>query len=687
MSTSESDRVDDPPASDTSSNDELDNSPLPIDTCTESNSDNTGILSLPNEIISHVFIQLSIVAPIRLTRAEPVICHNLNPYSWDRDRSINPQVNRLGCLIAAHICRRLRDIALGTPELWNDLVIVEDSARWLPHVLQRSGNRNLSLLFHPPLVFLEHAYHRRLYAQPWKMSPADINEACTILHELDVLARIEHVKIECLYHWLPFAQSLLASPSPRLKTLHLTPHEPRPDSVMVVLPPSLLQSSAPYLCHLTLNQCDFSWSSLSHFSTLTTLKLTRPEMVPGVEYAVMHALPTSEAATQPTHRTNAFGNTPMEEVLASLRALPLLEDVLLMNVLPSWRPTPQSGGGEFLRLELPNLRTIAIIQSRLDPACLILDLLDAPQLCEFELGSWTIARPLGADLQDRYARLSRFLSRFTNTFPLPITCLSLDFGVPEIVIRAQCMRPRSSDAYFLTITLGMLETPETPETFPIRHTCVEPILTALPLTSLERLVIQDQVIPVEDKSYYDVDFVFWRRMYDLCSSATQVEASSLALVPLLPLLSCRNLPHWRFTTLLEEPRTPVFPNLDDLEVRVDHLARRDRGVRVSLMKKHPRLKDTDSTTVYLEILQECLASRMEYATSNPLVRKLEYLRVRVELRSGEECEARNLDSEKFYNDFCKVVVGGERYSGRCELDVNRLQSMMWYYNTQRSRLW
>ncbi|KAI0733689.1 hypothetical protein BC629DRAFT_1571904 [Irpex lacteus] len=132
-------------------------------------------------------------------------------------------------MAVTHVCRRMRQVSLGFPVLWTSVLVVEDSASWLPTILQRSADQSLSLAF--PDTGL-----------PSSLEDTDvqldevIKEACTILYDPRHLSRIKHATTVSLSNWLPFVRSFLTSPVPQLDTLRMGPEYARK---MMVLPQTL----------------------------------------------------------------------------------------------------------------------------------------------------------------------------------------------------------------------------------------------------------------------------------------------------------------------------------------------------------------------------------------------------------------------------------------------------------------
>ncbi len=604
---------DDSSASDTSREPSIE----PPDTLLVPSSDSarTNLLSLPNETLALILLHLSKLAPAcpspsRLVVLRDLKCRIEQPFP-------KGSVGRIGWIVATHVCSRLRSIALGLPRLWASIIVAGYPMRWLSDILQRSGSQGLSL-------YLPSAY------SDWTLKTTiqkDDTAYMAVLSQPCHLWRVKHVTCTGLRHWLPFVSHFLSNPAPQLESLRLGPHGP-PDvrEITTVLPKKLFGPAitAPRLRSLTLVQCDFSWTCLKHFSTLTVLYIARPYHALE-EYKVQYALPSgnSKTAASPKRRRPAgvIGKS-MDEVVACLHALPSLQELTLQNALPNWT-RPRSDPPEYSPIFLPELRRIHIDQWSLQPLSCILDLLHAPQLCFCELKYSTVARPMGADLQARYAPLMRSLTRFASNLPTIISRVSMEFGNPNITLCAHhtCTEGhKSQHRLCLKITIGMAIIPDSEENWPIRHTCIEPILSALPLSHLEELDISDWFMPIYEESYLTVDFSFWSRIYSLCASTRKLKASAHALLPLLPLLTHRNLPSWYFdsdSVLPPVPRTPAFPDLQTLELVVNKLGdfKFDRGVALCFagaIIDVDRDNDGVETTVrFIHGVRDCLQSRSE----------------------------------------------------------------------------
>lgn len=587
----------------------------------------TRLLSLPNEILALILVHLSTIAPACLSPSWFMVLRELKVRYVFWCTSPKRTVDRLGWIAATHICSRLRNIAFGTSRLWASVVVAGHPMRWLSDVLQRSAQHNLSVY----LPSFDADWHP---GQSLKQKKEERTACMAILRQPCHLSRIEHAILTGLSDWLSFAGELLVNPAPQLETLHLGPHvleSPDAKDKIIVLPQELFgghgPDAAPRLRSLTLAQCDFSWSSLQYFSTLTVLSITRPYLADD-EYEVKYAWPSDEGTARPTtRRADTALGTSMDKVVACLRALPLLQELTLKNALPSWDPTVTATiHHDHPPILLPELRHVHITQRSLHPLSYILDLLDAPHLTFCELKYSTIARPAGPDLQTRYSSLTRFLSRFARNLPSLISAVSMDFGTPDVVLCARYAVPATEksdseppsqhsgcDRLCLKITLTMAIVPETPETFPIRHVCVEPILSALPLAHLSELEVSDWIRAVDEESYFAVDFSFWSRIYSLCANARKVKASGLALIPLIPLLTNSNFFPWTFNEPPTLPRTPVFPNLQTLDLSVNKLSEFDRGLAICLADLEPNEYDEGAVTIYklIDAVRDCLQSRSE----------------------------------------------------------------------------
>ncbi len=573
------------------------------------------LLSLPTEILSIILIYLSTIAPLCLAHAE----YLYTDYNYNLHGD-NSRAKRLGWLGTAHVCSRLRNIALGMPSLWATAILAEGSTHWLPDVLHRSDAEPLSL-----------SCHKISRRGGWRTN--DRAKACDILIQPCHLPRMKSVTITDLHGWRRFARKLLTEGAPRLKILSLGPrkcdwiYESQTPTV-TVLPSVLFQTDsdftdAPPLHSLSLSCCDFLWTSLSKFSTLTVLSIIRPSTWPENTYEVAYLLPSPASATAlPTTRLGRdFGSaSSITEVVACLCALPCLESLTLENALPEWNS--DESDLEFPRIPLVNLHSVAIKQLSLQPSSLILDLLDAPRLRKCELCYWTIARPMGPYLRHRCAMLTRFLSGFAAQLPESIDMLALDynwnakayvyFGHEDIKISAYC--PAMPHDPCLTITISMTVVPTSRESFPIRHACVEPIVSALPLSRLQRLDIQDSMFARYSKSFCSVDFTFWQHIYDMCMSATTIRAKGFAVIPLISLLASCNVPTLEFTSPPPIPRVPVFPNLKELQLTIGGFyAPVDLGAQQCLVDNRERATSDDKISLYMETIRDCLASRAGYA--------------------------------------------------------------------------
>ncbi|KAI0818607.1 hypothetical protein BC629DRAFT_1463150 [Irpex lacteus] len=502
------------------------------------------LLSLPSEILAVILTHLSAISPLCLSD----IYRHLDIH--------DARVQRLGWMNITHVCARLRNIALGMPMLWASLVLAEDSTRWLSDVLHRSGDQPLTLSLHKAFGRYKFDHRKKAYAA--------LTEPCH-------LSRVKSVIISDLHGWRPFARTLLTQPAPQLEDLVLGPKELHAvfglhKVKMFVLPKTL---AAPRLCKLSLTQCDFLWTSLRHFSTLTALFIDR--------YHYLSPLDNDTSMTS---------GTRLGSVVTCLCALPCLEELSL----------PPATAVEFPRISLPKLHSIIIKQRSLHRASLILDLLDAPKLDYCGLSYWTTPGLTDSSLSDRCVRLTRFLSNFAANLPGPIHTLNLNFGQPghiaphfgaeDATLSASCLTERGSSPQrdCLKITITMAAPLGSPSAFPMRHACVEPIISALPLTS-----------PYEDESFHSVDFALWRRIYDQCAS--------LALAPLIPLLATRNLPSWTIVEPPPEPRIPVFPSLKHLCLLVE-------GFDVVDLEHTGRCENMEGIVArYLEVVRDSLASR------------------------------------------------------------------------------
>ncbi len=167
----------------------------------------------------------------------------------------------------------------------------------------------------------------------------------------------------------------------------------------------------------------------------------------------------------------------------------------------------------------------------------------------------------------------------------------------------------------MRISLRQLVDPSsTQELYLHRYASLVPLLDALPLTKLQGLQILDTVRPrAFVHSQETIDYPFWQNIYDRCSNATMVLVGSMAIAALLPLLASRNVQSWTFPLLPAEPRVPVFPRLEHLTIVPGY----DHGaaifVQAYLTKGHPRLENADLGTVLLEVVKECLSSRLGHA--------------------------------------------------------------------------
>lgn len=407
------------------------------------------LLTLPTEILTLILTYLSTIAPLCITKDQ-------NIYIGDEyHRHCHPKVKRLGWVCAAHVCVRLRDIALGMPNLWASAILVEHSASWLSEILRRSKSESLSLSCHEPDEDFD-----------------DQDDACDVLSQPCHLSRIKRLNITDLHGWRPFALTLLTGPAPRLESLSLGPRmsewlhtSSSSKPKMTVLPSTLFQTGSesvivPPLRSLSLVYCDFLWTSLTKFSALTLLSIIRPCRPPESLYEVQY-LSESDAFFVRRSENDFDFSSSMTEVVACLCALPCLESLTLENALPYW-DLDEADFDSFPRIPLPHLHSVVIKQLSLQPSSLILDLLDAPQLCKCDLSYWTIARSLGAGLRRRCGMLSRFLSGFVAHLPEPIDKLALnfkhdvttwsDFGDEEIKISAFCATAQNNPCLTITST-------------------------------------------------------------------------------------------------------------------------------------------------------------------------------------------------------------------------------------------
>ncbi|KAI0771757.1 hypothetical protein BC629DRAFT_1530603 [Irpex lacteus] len=490
-----------------------------------------------------------------------------------------------GMVTATHVCTHLRHVALATPKLWATLTLVESSTRWLPNILRRSGTHPLSLSCHD--VRKSH----------WDSEFDDREIAGAVLSQPQHLSRVQSASIFDLHGWQLFASALLTQPAPQLEQLFLGPDRlqeltGKEQGHVVVLPSPLFGAKlplAPRLTRLSLKKCDFLWSSLQHFSSLTVLSIERPNILPHDEYSVKYVAPPGNKST---------------EIITYLRAMPRLEKLSLANALPNTDPP----AGEFPRIPLPNLRALSLTQQNLHPAALILDLLDAPRLLT----------PTPATHRPRSHRtLARFLSTFASNLPEPITTLILSFGHDRTYPYDRTHS--SSPSPCLDIGITTSPPPTTPATFPTRHTIIEPILSALPLSHLHHLDMKDTTSPTSPTSYHHaVDFPLWTRLFSLCSNVSRITAKHLALVPLIPLLATRNNPKWTFTKPPDHHRTPAFPHLQHLDLYIQDFGDTDYGVRVCLLHRpttedQPRLSMEHIVSSYFNVVRDTLASRAHYA--------------------------------------------------------------------------
>lgn len=560
------------------------------------------LLSLPDEILSTILIYLSSILPLCLSSQghwQSIIPgHDLSGIRSERLR-------RLGWVIVAHVCSRLRNIALGMPTLWASIVAAENSMRWIPEVLHRSGDQPLWLSL----------YKAR--------DDDDQEKACAILSEPCYLLRTKHITISTLRGWRPFVRTLLTQPAPQLEDLFMGPQDSsnklenhlwtREVEIFTLF--GTKRSAAPRLSRLALVQCNFLWSSLRHFPTLTVLSIDRKPPI-DTRYCDQYVVQSLDSEATVPVRTYQYDSnvfpldivSSMKDVVTCLRALPCLKELLLVNALPGWHST--TANTIFRRIPLPYLNSLTIKQRSLRSASVILDLLDAPELDYCELYYWTSPVPTDDASQDdpSQAMLTRFLSNFTAHLPGPIHELDLKFwqscvysygsprfGVEDVTLSASCLSARGSSlsehgCLRIAITLDALSSSSMSEIFPHRHACVEPIISALPLSNLNWLNIADKICPVmpeagEDDLSHCVDFPLWQRIYSHCASATSISAKGLALVPLIPLLSTRNHPRWTFVAPPPEPRTPAFPRLKHLHLSVEGFDDVHRGVCICLVRR------------------------------------------------------------------------------------------------------
>lgn len=555
------------------------------------------LLFLNNEILSMFLLYLARSSPLCLFRVA--------------ERSVS-QVSlahrRLGWVNITHVCRRLRDVALGYPVLWTMAQISEHSASWLSELLRRSGSLPIQV-------------EVRFVPVPTRNSQA-VEDACAIMMDAHRLQRIGSFSIKSrAVAWRRLLRVLLNDPASRLSKLDI--HILSTNRIFA-LPDPCFAADAPHLRKLCLRGFYGSWSSL-RLPSLTTLIITQPyirtDWLHNVEELWGEGIVHSSIMKEDLPMSSA------QSIACCLRDLPLLETIILENALP---PSSTGNDSDNLPILLNRLRCLRIMQRVLDDCSFLLNTLKAPKLQVFDFACNIIPKPMN-ETQMLYRSLTGFLSSFTHSLPSPVTQLSIEIDFESIDIQAlhevpelqeqpgTSQRTRAASREALRISLMHLTRADAPGLYPHRHKCLVPLINALPLVKLEILNIEDTLAPEGGPTDIVVDYQLWHNIYDKCSNATSVYVRSLATTALLPLLACHNISGWTFSPLTE-PRAPAFPRLKHLSMWVGGLDEAYSFVTTYLAGDNPLCNHNDDDTVYLEVVKECLQSRIGQA---PLLESLE----------------------------------------------------------------
>ncbi|KAG2141294.1 hypothetical protein DEU56DRAFT_275835 [Suillus clintonianus] len=194
--------------------------------------------------------------------------------------TVEETCNSLGAMIATHVCRHWRQVALECPTLWTYIDCVR--ARWLAILLERSKGAALIVIYSLPHV-LERCAEQILSQLP----RIKVLRLCSFSFDADRI-------VDCLS----------SQPAPFLQKFRLGvidgPHPHITDTIF--------QGQAPQLRSVELFQCIFSWT-LFIFSGLRTLDVRRVgfascptllqllsalKRMPGLEQLTLDLLPQSE---------------------------------------------------------------------------------------------------------------------------------------------------------------------------------------------------------------------------------------------------------------------------------------------------------------------------------------------------------------------------------------------------------
>ncbi|KAF5357640.1 hypothetical protein D9758_007500 [Tetrapyrgos nigripes] len=345
------------------------------------------ISMLPNEIISEVF----------LVCARCDVDHSHSCWSW-----IN----------VSYICKRWRNVALGSPMLWGYLDFLKPAL--VPEMLRRSQKA--------PLIV----------SVPQKHIIKDQVEDAVIsaLHHIHRVSEITLRNVVTAS--LGKALSDIRQGAPLLHTLCLTRGETEVATLAsskhpVVLPSDFLNGNAPCLRHVDLHGFHLSWDS-DFLKNLTTLKLTY---------------------NSPTHAPS------LQQLTHVLDRMPGLETLKLW-ILPLSDTTVTSG---FAFAQLLHLREIGLMGD-VDGCAILLDHISFPCTARMRFGCVVDSR-IEPDVLDKaspmLSSLSRLRSQFSSEFQPQSSIASIDVSASfrnlQITLGRNSVVTTSPSPYWLQLSM------------------------------------------------------------------------------------------------------------------------------------------------------------------------------------------------------------------------------------------
>lgn len=504
---------------------------------------------------------------------------------------------RLGWVVATHVCRRIRSIALLYSELWSTVDYRVLGERWARECFQRSRDAPINL-------DLTYQYRYELESHP------GIHSFPNLLQNSRHASRIRTAKIGPSSLVLSFLTAIFPHPWSRIESLNINCYDISDRRMVLPLPLCSIGVTAPRLRCLVVQGLYIPWGSVPILSsTLTTLILSRSKPSEGPQALFIQ---TNDAI--PPNLQDSCSALALSECL---RSLPLLRSLGLSRMLYSTPSLPISPPILF-----PDLQNLTIDDAA-KHCTWLLESLDTPRLETAGIGITSI----DPSMHPEHLAYLRAISKF----------LASHFGLPNWSIHAVCVQISRSRFDFDAWTCNAESSPSGREPleddvlgkfgsgclrlnirFPPGVQSLPVVMKVLEQVSFAELDVFIAEIEVDtsesETALADfMDYDLCRSIYTPFSRAKTIRIYDAALVTLLPLMASQNVPNWQFPGF-PQPRHPCFPRLEALTIFVGG----DPNIAVETMDcclaSEPRLPGSplQPLDLHLAFFHRCLASRAGY---------------------------------------------------------------------------